>query len=193
VTNTDDPNDWGRVKIKFPWLSNDAESNWARVLGIGAGPEAGFFVIPEVDDEVLVIFGHGDFSQPFVLGGVWNGQSQVPPEGSGASNGEKPLVRTWHSRSGHWIAMYDNADNKIEITSAGGHKITLDDANSKIEITSGGGIAITLDDNGSKISFESSSEVEMVTSGNLKLQAGGNIDLQASGQVNIQGAMINLN
>jgi phage protein D/phage baseplate assembly protein gpV len=193
VTNTDDPNDWGRVKIKFPWLSNDAESNWARVLGIGAGPEAGLFVIPEVDDEVLVIFGHGDFSQPFVLGGVWNGQNQVPPEGSGAPSGEKPLVRTWHSRSGHWIAMYDNTDNKVEITSAGGHKITLDDANSKIEITSSGGIAITLDDNGSKISFESSSEVEMVTSGNLKLQAGGNIDLQASGQVNIQGAMINLN
>jgi uncharacterized protein involved in type VI secretion and phage assembly len=193
VTNTDDPINWGRVKVKFPWLSNDAEGNWARVLGIGAGPEAGLFMMPEVDDEVLVLFGHGDFSQPFVLGGVWNGQNQLPPEGSGAPSGEKPLVRTWHSRSGHWIAMYDNADNKIEIVSAGGHKITLDDANSKIEISSSGGMAITLDDNGSKVSIEGSSELEIVTSGNLKLQAGGNIDLQASGQVNIQGAMINLN
>jgi hypothetical protein len=193
VTNTDDPSNWGRVKVKFPWLSNDAESNWARVLGIGAGPEAGLFVIPEVGDEVLVLFGHSDFSQPFVLGGVWNGQNELPPEGSGVPTGEKPLVRTWHSCSGHLIAMHDNADNKIEIISAGGHSIKLDDANSKIEITSGGGLTITLDDNGSKISFERTSEVEITTSGNLKLQAGGNIDLQASGQVNIQGAMINLN
>jgi phage protein D/phage baseplate assembly protein gpV len=193
VTNTDDPNDWGRVKVMFPWLSNDAESNWARVLGIGAGPEAGIFVIPEVGDEVLVVFGHGDFSQPFVLGGVWNGQNALPPEGSGAPTGEKPLVRTWTSRSGHRISTYDNADDKVEIISAGGHSIILDDANSKIEFTSSSGLTITLDDNGSKVSFGGSSEVEVNTSGNLKLQAGGNIDLQASGQVNIQGAMINLN
>jgi phage protein D/phage baseplate assembly protein gpV len=193
VTNTDDPNDWGRVKVMFPWLSNDAESNWARVLGIGAGPEAGIFVIPEVGDEVLVVFGHGDFSQPFVLGGVWNGQNALPPEGSGAPTGEKPLVRTWTSRSGHRISTYDNADEKVEIISAGGHSIILDDANSKIEFTSSSGLTITLDDNGSKVSFGGSSEVEVNTSGNLKLQAGGNIDLQASGQVNIQGAMINLN
>lgn len=193
VTNTDDPNNWGRVKVKFPWISDDAESDWARVLGIGAGPEAGLFALPEVDDEVLVIFGHGDFNQPFVLGGLWNGQNEPPPEASGAASGEKPLVRTWHSRSGHWIAMYDNADNKVEIVTAGGHSLLLDDANSKISLTSSGGLTLTLDDNGSKISFEGSSEVEFNTSGNFKLQAGGNIDIQASGQTNIQGAMVNLN
>ena len=98
VTNTDDPNDWGRVKVKFPWMTDDAESDWARVAGIGAGPEAGFFVMPDVDDEVLVTFAHGDFSQPFVLGGLWNGQNNPPPEAAGAASGEKPLVRTWHSR-----------------------------------------------------------------------------------------------
>jgi phage protein D len=193
VTNTDDPNDWGRVKVEFPWMSEDAESDWARVIGTGAGPESGFFVIPEVGDEVLVVFGHGDFSQPFVLGGLWNGQNDLPPEGSGAPSGEKPQVRTWHSRSGHHISIYDNADNKIEIGSAGGHSIILDDANSKIEIASAGGLAISLDDNGSKVSFDGSGEVEINTNGNFKIQAGGNIDLQASGQVNIQGAMINLN
>ncbi len=41
VTNTEDPNKWGRVKLQFPWMTEDAESNWARVIGIGAGAEAG--------------------------------------------------------------------------------------------------------------------------------------------------------
>lgn len=193
VTNTDDPNNWGRVKVKFPWLSEDAESDWARVVGPGAGPEAGFFILPEVDDEVLVTFGQGDFSQPFVIGGLWNGRHDLPPEASGASSGEKPLVRTWHSRSGHKIAVHDNADNKIELATSGGHSVLLDDANRKVVITSSGGITLTLDDTSSKISFQGSSEVEINTNANFKLQAGGNLDLQASGQVTIRGAMVNIN
>jgi phage protein D/phage baseplate assembly protein gpV len=186
VTNTDDPNDWGRVKVKFPWMTDDAESDWARVVGIGAGPEAGLFVMPAVDDEVLVAFAHGDFSQPFVLGGLWNGQADLPPEGVGASRGEKPMVRTWHSPGGHWLAMYDNADNKVEVVTAGGHSLVLDDANRKITITSNGGLIIEMDDGGSKIKIESGSEIEFKTNGNIKLEASGSMDLKAT-QLNLEG------
>ena len=77
VTNTDDPEDVGRVKVKFPWLSEDVESNWCRVLGIGAGNKAGFYVMPEVGDEVVVSFEHGSISFPVVLGGLWNGNNQI--------------------------------------------------------------------------------------------------------------------
>jgi len=193
VTNTDDPNDWGRVKLKFPWMTEDAESDWARVIGNGAGPEAGLYGIPDVGDEVLVAFNHGDFSQPYVLGGLWNGQHAIPPEAAGAGSGEKPLVRTWHSRSGHWLAMHDTADNKIEIVSAGGHKFNLDDANKAVTLETNGGLKITMEDNGSKITIESGNEIELKSSGNMKIDAGGNLDLKASGQVNVQGAIINLN
>lgn len=193
VTNTDDPQNWGRVKIKYPWLTDDAESNWARVVGIGAGPETGYCTIPEVGDEVLVGFIHGDFSHPCVIGGLWNGQDKLPPETESAPSGEKPKVRTWHSRSGHKIAIYDNADNKIEIVTSGGHELTLDDANRKISLLSSGGLKMTLDDGGSKITIESGNEVEVKATGNLKIQAGANLDIQASGQVNIKGAMVNIN
>jgi phage protein D/phage baseplate assembly protein gpV len=193
VTNTDDPKKWGRVKIKFPWMADDAESNWARVLGIGAGPQAGFCTIPEVGDEVLVTFLHGDFSQPFVLGGLWNGQHKLPPEVESAADGEKPKVRTWRSPKGHRLTIHDNADNKIEITTAGGSKITLDDTNKKIAITSKGGQSIVIDDNGNKITVEGKSDINVNAGGNLKVQARGNLDLEASGNVNIKGTMINLN
>jgi phage protein D/phage baseplate assembly protein gpV len=186
VTNTDDPQNWGRVKVKFPWMTDDAESDWARVVGIGAGPEAGLFVMPDVDDEVVVAFAHGDFSQPFVLGGVWNGQLSLPPEGAGAASGEKPLVRTWHSRSGHWMAMYDDADNKIEIVTAGGHTAVLDDASRKITITSSGGLTLEMDDNGGKITVESNNEIEVKATGNMKLEASGNLDLKGT-QLNLEG------
>lgn len=193
VTDTDDPNDWGRVKLKFPWMTEDADSDWARVMGPGAGNESGLFFLPEVGNEVLVSFAHGDFSQPYVIGGLWNGQNSIPPEPGGAGSGEKPLVLSLRSIKGHRIAFFDTSDDKIEIETAGGHNITLDDANQKITITSSGGLTITLDDGSSKISLESSNEIEITASGNLTIQAGGNLDLLAGGQVNVTGTMINLN
>lgn len=193
VTNADDPSQWGRVKVKFPWMADDAESDWARVVSAGAGPEAGFFNMPDVGDEVLVAFEHGEFNRPLVLGGLWNGQHAEPPSVSGAGRGERPLLRTWHSRSGHHITMHDNADKKIELETAAGHKVVLDDAGGKIEIVSKGGLVVTLDDNSSKITIESGGQLELKSSSNMKLQAGGNLDLEASGQVNVKGAMVNLN
>ncbi|MEZ4643475.1 MAG: VgrG-related protein [Chloroflexota bacterium] len=201
VTNTDDPNDWGRVKVKFPWMSDDAESDWARVISAGAGPEAGHFAIPDVDDEVLVAFEQGDFSRPYVLGGLWNGRHKLPPEAAAAGSGEKPLVRTWHSRSGHWIALHDTSDNKIELVTAGGHTITLDDANQKIEIKSSGGLTLTLDDSSSKITVKGSGDIAVESDTNMKFKAGanmtleatGNLELKASGQATLKGAVVNIN
>ena len=54
VTNNRDPNNWGRVKVKFPWLADGVESNWARMVSPMAGGDRGLFILPEVDDEVLV-------------------------------------------------------------------------------------------------------------------------------------------
>lgn len=209
VTNTEDPNNWGRVKVKFPWMADDAESDWARLAGPGGGPKAGFYAVPDVGDEVVVAFEHGDFSRPTIIGGLWNGKHEIPPTAAGAGNGERPLIRTWHSRTGHAITMHDNSDNKVEIKTAGGHTITLDDAGSKLEIKSKNGITIKVDDGGNKLTIEGSNEVlvkstanmtleaganmDLKATGNMKLQANGTIDVQATGPASVKGAVVNLN
>jgi phage protein D len=193
VTNTDDPKNWGRVKVKYPWMTQDAESDWARLIGPGGGPKAGLLAIPDVGDEVLVVFEHGDFNRPFVLGGLWNGKDAIPPKTDSAGTGEKPLIRTWCSYNGHRITVYDTQDNKIEVVTQNGHQVTLDDANKKISIVSGNGLKIVIDDNGNKVTLDSSGEVELKAGTNLKIQASGNIDIQANGQVNVKGATVNLN
>lgn len=147
VTNTEDPKNWARVKLKFPWMSEKEESDWARVIGIGAGPEAGFYAVPAVNDEVMVAFVNCDISQPVVLGGVWNGKHAVPPDSQVNNSGERPEVRVWRSRAGHKIVFYDTADSKLEIETKDGHHITLDDANNKIEIRSKGSLSITSETN----------------------------------------------
>lgn len=166
VTNTEDPKKWGRVKVKYAWMSENDESDWARVVGIGAGPDAGYFVMPEVDDEVVVAFSHGDFGQPIVIGGLWHGKAAPPPEGIGAASGQKPQVRTWQSRKGHKIIFYDDSSNKVQIETAGGLQIVLDDTESSITVKAKRDVTVSAD-------------------GNLVLKARGNVD--------IKGAMINLN
>src|ERR1700750_2275998 len=74
VTNNQDPDGFGRVKVKFPWLSDVDESSWARIAAPMAGKARGIYFLPEVDDEVLVIFEHGDVRSPYVLGALWNCQ-----------------------------------------------------------------------------------------------------------------------
>jgi phage protein D len=200
VTNTDDPSGWGRVKVKYPWVTEEDESFWARVAAVGAGPESGLAAVPAVDDEVLVVFLHGDFDQPYVLGGLWNGKDGLPPATAAAPAGEKPLVRSWRSRTGHHITVYDNADNKVEVVTSGGHALVLDDAARKITLQSAQGLEIVLDDNGQKVTITGSGSVA-VTAGtsltlkgaNVKVEATGSLDLQASGPVRVKGATVSLN
>jgi uncharacterized protein involved in type VI secretion and phage assembly len=76
VTNNNDPQPRGRVKVSLPWLSPAYESDWARVAQFGAGKKSGAFFTPEVGDEVLVGFEFGDPRRPYVLGGLRNANTE---------------------------------------------------------------------------------------------------------------------
>ena len=190
VTNTDDPQAWGRVKVKFPWLADDVESDWARVIGIGAGPDAGFFAVPQVNDEVMVAFVHGDFNQPVVIGAVWNGKHKIPKQPKDAPQGQKPLVRSWHSPKGHRIVLDDTSAKKIEIVTTDGRSITLSDQDKKMIIKTQS-VELTLEDQ--KLTIETATEINIKAGSNLKMEANGNMDIQASGQLTLKGAMVNIN
>ncbi|MFG3407506.1 VgrG-related protein [Streptomyces sp. NPDC048142] len=85
VTDTQDPEGSGRVKVRFPWLSDEYASDWARTAQSG-GTGGGEAFIPEVGDEVLVGFEHGHLDRPYVLAGLYNGQDR-PGGGGGPSAG----------------------------------------------------------------------------------------------------------
>src|SRR5438270_13414067 len=78
VTDNKDPSKLGRVKLKFPVLSMDDTTDWVPVVMPGAGKNRGWFFIPEKDDEVLVLFEHGDIDRPLVVGSLWNGKDKPP-------------------------------------------------------------------------------------------------------------------
>ena len=112
VTNNQDPDGLGRVKVRFPWLSDADESQWARIAAPMAGKDRGVYFLPEVDDEVLVAFEHGDPRFPCVIGALWNGKDAPPATNSDGKNN----VRVIKSRSGHIIRLNDeDGKEMIEI------------------------------------------------------------------------------
>lgn len=82
VTNTNDPEKLGCVRVKFPTLEVDKpiESAWARVAGPHAGGERGLMFMPQIGDEVVVCFEHGDTRRPFVLGSLYHGRAKPTEE-----------------------------------------------------------------------------------------------------------------
>jgi uncharacterized protein involved in type VI secretion and phage assembly len=127
VSNVADPDSLGRVKVKYPWLKDDSESPWARVVSFMAGPSRGGVFRPDTGDEVLVLFDHGDMRFPYVVGALWNGKDAMPTERGGDSDNAIRLIK---SKSGHQILLDDTA---------GSEKVTVvDKAGNSIELSSSG-------------------------------------------------------
>ena len=193
VTNNNDPDDQGRVKLKYPWMANDVETGWARVGGVGAGNERGLYCLPEVNDEVLVAFEHGDANRPLVLGGLWNGVDKPTVPASEAIQNGNVHTRAFKTRSGHALTFVDDSEGKVRLETAGGHSVVLDDENRMVQIETSGGIVIKLDDGGGDVTIECSGKLDVQAGRDLTFKAGANLSLEASGQVTIRGATIDLN
>jgi uncharacterized protein involved in type VI secretion and phage assembly len=173
VTNNQDPDGLGRVKLRLPWLSDAYESNWARVATPMAGKERGVYFLPEVEDEVLVAFEHGAIERPFVLGALWNGQDKPP---AGNKDG-KNNVRLITSRSGLTVKL-DDTDGASTVTISdkdGKNLIELDASKSTISITSDKDLILRAK---GKISLESGGDVS-IKGENLALEGQGTYAIKA--------------
>lgn len=129
VTDNKDPSKLGRVKVKFPVVSQQDTSHWVPCVMLGAGKNRGWFFIPEIDDEVLVLFEHGDFNKPIVIGSMWNGKDTPPDKNDGQNT--RRMIK---SRQGSKITFDDDKGTITLEDGAGKGKITIDAENKKIII-----------------------------------------------------------
>jgi uncharacterized protein involved in type VI secretion and phage assembly len=188
VTNNKDPEKLGRVKVKFPWLSDVDESGWARIAAPMAGKQRGLFFLPEVDDEVLVAFEHGDPCFPYVLGAMWNGKDAPPVTNDDGENN----VRMIKSRSGHTVKLNDeDGKETIEIIDMSKkNSIVIDTSRKTITVTTDKDITLSAAKGTIKLDAQS---VEISSTGATKLKAGGAMNVEASATMTVKGSTVNIN
>jgi uncharacterized protein involved in type VI secretion and phage assembly len=218
VEDLKDPLGLGRVKVIFPWLAEQLEdtvhiedkeerahSYWARIATLMAGPKRGTFVIPEVKDEVLVAFEHGQLDRPVVIGMLWNKEDQ-PPETM--DDGGKNDIRAIHTRSGHKLVFNDSDDKPsiLLVDKTDKNRIFIDSKDNKMEIEVQGDLTITV---GGKLSItaqsgitaESSADISMKAQANMSLEATSafsakgstKASLESSAQTEVKGGMVSVN
>jgi phage protein D/phage baseplate assembly protein gpV len=170
VTNNKDPDGLGRVRVRFPWLSDNDESAWAPIVAPMAGDGRGFMYLPEVDDEVMVVFEHGDIHRPFIMGALWNSIDKPPLDVNDVVGGDgKVNKRIIKSRSGHTILL-DDTPGSEEITivdKTGNNKIVLHSPDNSLQIKIDGNLTIEAQ---GTIKIKGTAGVEVISEADLSVK-----------------------
>ena len=171
----------GRVKVKFPTLPEMPQSFWCRLSMPMAGRERGWMTIPEIDDEVLVAFVHGDFNHAIVLGALYNGQD-TPPYAN--EDGENNL-RVFQSRSGHRLTFDDTSGaERVELCLHNQEiRIIWDSANKELSVYCGKDIIIEAKET---ISYKCK-DFKLEASNSINMKAGMEMKVQTGQSCNING------
>ena len=182
VTNLQDPEDLGRVKVKYPGLpknnGSEIESDWMRIASPMAGAQRGIQYLPEVNDEVLIAFEYGEVHRPFIVGVLWSSVDK-PPLGKSVAVGSdgKVIQRVTKTRAGHTILLGDKQGEEfVEVKTKSGHFLRLDDKS--------GSEKVTLKDKTGNNSIEIDS-----TSNAMTLKANGDITIEAKGKLILKSTM----
>ena len=179
VVSVEDPDNLARVQIRllnYDGVKDQDAAIWARLALPFAGDKRGAFMLPDVGDEVLVSFVNGDSRFPVVVGGLFNGATEIPE----TLDGDR--VDRWSitGKAGTRFAIEEKTGGQptIVLTTPGGvtAKFT-DEGGGKIELSIQGGPSLTMDQSG----------VSIVTSAKLSMQAS-QVDM-SSGQVNVNSCV----
>jgi phage baseplate assembly protein V len=135
VTQVNDPEGLGRVQVAFPTYGN-VETDWLSVLAMGAGAKKGLVSLPDVGDQVLVLFPHGDPAQGVVLGGLYGVQD--PPD--------------WGIEGG--------AVRRFSFVTPGGQRVRLDDTNQILRLENSAGSYVELSPEKVRIHAQADLEIE---------------------------------
>lgn len=204
VCDNRDPEGMGRVRVTFPWLSDDYASGWARTVQPGAGDGRGAMILPEVGDEVLVAFAHGSFGHPYILGGLYNGVDRPAP-------GEIPLVdansgsvnrRGFVSRTGHRFEMREEAGGPRGVrlrTGDGALTLDLDEQQTAVTVHSDGTVTVAAKrgvtvDAGSGTLTLTGQDVAISARSGVTLDGGtGDVAVSTATGVTVAGATVSVN
>ena len=198
VTDANDPDNAGRVKVRYSGIHGEVESPWARVVSLGAGQQRGAVFYPEVNDEVLVGFENSDTRRPVVLGGLYSKRNTLPKGSKFVADG-KVQYRRITSRNNHMVELADGtqpAQQHILLTlGSGGHKLRLGADRFDIEV--GESKPLTIKAAGAKFDISETGDVTIqganVTikaSAALKLEGGTTAELKGTTSTKIEGVQV---
>jgi uncharacterized protein involved in type VI secretion and phage assembly len=193
VTNNQDPDKMGRVRVRYPALSDELEGAWARIATPSAGNARGLLMLPVVGEEVLIGFEHDDTTRPYVLGSLFNGTDQpgdnllLDNDGSFGLQSDHKIYQEskedFTIKSGGKLVVQVQGD--VEETVSGNWK---NDTTGKIDLTATQPMTLQ----GQNVTITGQSQVSISGNSSISISCGASsISISPSG-VTISGPMVSI-
>ncbi|MBK6341866.1 MAG: type VI secretion system tip protein VgrG [Flavobacteriales bacterium] len=187
VTDVDDPEKLGRVKVQFLWqLGTSETSPWIRVIQPHANDGFGAYVVPETGEEVMVDFEFNDPEQPFVVGSVYHGKAKPDPAWATPKN----ETRAFRTKSGNEIIVIDKAGKEsIQVRNK--------DGKNELVMTLGGEPTLTVKTDG-KLTLEAKTivmkcqELDIDAKAGAKLKSSGTVEIKSDSQLKAGAAQVSI-
>jgi uncharacterized protein involved in type VI secretion and phage assembly len=164
VSNIKDPDGQGKVKVTLPWSPDSKGASyetWARLATMMGGNNRGTWFIPDVNDEVLVMFMGGDPRQPCVVGAFWNGQDTPPESMDGAG---KNYIKKIRSRNGVQITLDDtDGQETLTLETPAGQTVTLKDGAASISLQDSNGNSVKMESAGITVTASAKTTINAST------------------------------
>ena len=179
VLSNADPQGKGRVRVRMNWQTDGMQTGWVRVMTPDGGSSSdvksncGFVFIPEVGDQVLLGFHHGDPARPYILGSLFNG---VTGKGGFAANHRKSLT----TRSDSTVTFDDTA-HTILLQTTRANKIFVDELNGTITISSAEEVNV----NTKNVNINASENMNVNVGKNFTMQVGGDANMTVDGNARL--------
>ncbi len=196
VVANNDPRNLGRVQVQLQWMDGAQKTPWLRVMTphYGAGETGsksrGFAFVPEVNDQVMVGFQHGNPDRPFVFGAMPHGKnaalSNPATKEHHLSVNSGTTVSFLDSSSSQELHLQVDKSNRITIVvNSGQGTITL---NASTNIVLKATKEITLDAptitlKGGQVSIEGTAQTTI---------SGATVDIKADASLKAQGAIVKI-
>jgi Rhs element Vgr protein len=175
----EDPDGQTRIQVDVPMIAPSGDGVWARIASPYATSKAGIFFMPEIGDEVILSFVNNDPSFPMIIGSLYSSQ-RASPFTPDQPNTNKAIV----SNSQLKITM-DDAKKIIQISTPGGHIVTLSDDQKSITIVDSNSNKMEMASSG--ISISSPGDITIKATGQIQMQAQTNISIKATADLSLEG------
>ena len=190
VLSNADPQGKGRVRVRMNWQTDGMQTGWVRVMTPDGGSSKdvksnrGFVFIPEVGDQVLLGFRHGDPARPYVMGSLFNGTTGG---GGGQGNNCKSLT----SRTGSSLKL-DDSVGSVTLHDKGTVNMNFDGAgNACLDAQSK--IGLSVGDTNSELILEKNGNVFLSADSTITFTVGSSSIVIDKNSININSSNINLN
>ena len=173
VKDNKDPEALGRIRVQFLWQERQDDNMWTpwlRITQAHGGDNKGSYIIPEIDEEVMVGFENGNAEKPYVIGTLYHGK-QRPGDGWYSNSND---IKAFRTRNGHTVEVHDVDDGgyiRIYDNEKENYILTYSTDEKLIKLESKGNIELYADND---IIMEAGNDMKIKVGNDRKLDVGGN-------------------